>query len=225
LCRLRQPVRPLDLSLWIPLCSIPQVLLCSAHVSLVRSNLSLRVRLLLVLTLDSGLKLRLVSPWLDRFLELNLCPMFCPHWLVQFRGCSGLPLGLNLPDLSLESTGQHSQVWFLPVLFLELLCSAFRSLFPPVRCPLWPAHCPGSSPPTPCPYSLPERCDPHRLVGTILLNSRNLKALARPSRGLARVSRQRPNPVWFPCPELAWLNLGFLMQRSFLESHLANWSA
>jgi hypothetical protein len=129
--------------------SLP-VLLCSGRVLLVRSSLPLWARLLLGQILDSGLKLRLVSPWLDHFLGLNLRRVFCPHWLAQFRGCSRLLMGLNLPDLSLGLLGQHSQVWWFP-LFPFLLCSAFRSLFPQVRCPLWPAHCPGSSPPNPCP--------------------------------------------------------------------------
>jgi hypothetical protein len=99
-------------------------------------------------------------------------------------------MGLNLPDPSLELLVQYSQVWFPPVPSLELLCSAFRLLCPPVHRPLWPVHCPGSSPPNPYPEWPLERCDPHRLVGTILLpNPRNPKALVCPSRGLARVWR------------------------------------
>ena len=183
---LRQPVRPLDSSLWLQVCSSLPVLPYSVRVPLVRSSLPLWARLLPVQILV-GLKLRLVSPWLvspwlDHFLELNLRPVFCPHWLAQFHGCSRLLLGLNLPDLSLESMRHYSQVWFLPVPFLEWMCSAFQSLFPPVRCPL-SSHS-VSSPPNPCPEWPPEQPDPHRLVGTILLmNSRNLKALVRPSRG------------------------------------------
>lgn len=140
-------------------------------------------------------------------------------------------MGLNPLDQSLELLGQllmgqHFQVWFLPVPFLESECSAYRSLCPPVHCPLWSVLDSDSSQPNPYPELLPERRDLHLLIGTILLShSRNLKALVCPSRGLARVLRQRPNSAWSPCLELAWLNLGFLVEHPFLESRPSKLSA